>query len=524
MEFEVTSPDGKKFIVNAPDGATQEEALAFAQSQHAKNAGPPSMGAVALNAVPKAVAALPDSFINAPTNLYNLGKVAYGAAAYALGYKDVGDSVEMSEPPNLAHKALSAVGAISPDREPQTTGQRVVDAAVQGGVGFLANPVNSGVQLAKNVALGATSGTAGAITKEMSGSDTAAIAVSMLTPLAVRHSINGLGKGATNEVLGKTIKDGMDEGYVVPPSLIKPVLVRDKIESFGGKAAVLQQASLKNQEITNKVAAREIGLPENEALTPAKLEEVRGKVSGIYQEVADLPGVPKPAKSSVERGSKAYDRGFVTLDQAKDNSAVMAELRQARSDASLNFKHYERTQEPKSLKLAEAAWKRAGELEDELEQAAQRAGKPELVTQLREARQLIAKTHDVERALNEADGNVSAAVLGKALAHGKPLTGGLLTIARFHNAFSKAMRDGSKVPSPNVSALDPVASGALGMAGFATAGPAGALAGGVPLLRGPARRYLLGKGVQDRLMKNPPKLDETMLRSILAGRSISEGD
>ena len=33
-DFEITAPDGRKFIVTAPDGATQDEVLAYAQKQH----------------------------------------------------------------------------------------------------------------------------------------------------------------------------------------------------------------------------------------------------------------------------------------------------------------------------------------------------------------------------------------------------------------------------------------------------------------------------------------------------------
>lgn len=508
-EFEVTSPDGQKFRVNAPDGATQEEALAFAQSQHAKSAGPPSTPAVALNALPKAAAGFVDQFTNAPTRLHNLTKAAYGAAAYALGYKDVGDSVTMSEEPDFAHRALSSVGAISPDREPQTPGQRLVDAAVQGGATFLASPAAGVKQIMKNVALGATSGTAGEVTKEVSGSPTAAIAVSMLTPLAVRHAISGIGKGTTNEVVGETIKDGMDAGYVVPPSSIKPVLVRDKIESFGGKAAVKQEAALRNQEVTNDLAARAVNLPKGTALTPGKLDEVREKAGAVYGEAAQLRPTP----------DMPWFKRYHDTD-------IVEQLKQARADANAAWKHYERSADPSVKDRAEAFGKQAASLEKDLENLATANKRPDIVKRLVEARTIIAKTYDVERALNVGNGNVDAHVIGQLLQSGKPLTGELKLIGRFSLAFGHVTREGGKVPSPNVSALDPMASAALSMGGYAATGGVGgaATAGSLPLLRGPARRYLLSKGVQDRLMKNPPKLDETMLRSILAGRSISEGE
>jgi hypothetical protein len=39
--FEITSPDGKKFEITAPEGATQEQVLAYAQSQFQQQAQPP---------------------------------------------------------------------------------------------------------------------------------------------------------------------------------------------------------------------------------------------------------------------------------------------------------------------------------------------------------------------------------------------------------------------------------------------------------------------------------------------------
>lgn len=43
--FEVTSPEGKKFIVTAPDGASQDDVLSYAQSQFKQNAAPVSEAA-----------------------------------------------------------------------------------------------------------------------------------------------------------------------------------------------------------------------------------------------------------------------------------------------------------------------------------------------------------------------------------------------------------------------------------------------------------------------------------------------
>src|SRR5256885_13309829 len=39
-EYEVTSPDGKTYRVNAPEGASEQDVLAYAQSHHTATAAP----------------------------------------------------------------------------------------------------------------------------------------------------------------------------------------------------------------------------------------------------------------------------------------------------------------------------------------------------------------------------------------------------------------------------------------------------------------------------------------------------
>ena len=41
-DFEITSPEGKKFIVSAPEGATQEQVLSYAQGQFGSQPEPDS--------------------------------------------------------------------------------------------------------------------------------------------------------------------------------------------------------------------------------------------------------------------------------------------------------------------------------------------------------------------------------------------------------------------------------------------------------------------------------------------------
>src|SRR6185369_10228458 len=79
----------------------------------------------------------------------------------------------------------------------------------------------------------------------------------------------------------------------------------------------------------------------------------------------------------------------------------------------------------------------------------------------REARTLIAKTFDVDKALASGKGKVNAEVFAAALRKGKPLSGDLKTIAEFADKFGDAARVPKKGWSAPFSVLD-YAAGSFG--------------------------------------------------------------
>jgi len=487
-----------------------EEMAATAEPQQEE----PSYLAVAGNAVAKGAAGMADMFLNAPVNAYNLAKAGVIAATDVPGMKTLNtrlrDNLDITPQPNLAEKVLRGAGAISEDREPQTPGQRILDMAVQAGVSMAASPASSAMQFAKAGAIGLASGAAAGVTKELTGSSLAATAVGMAVPLLAR----GLPSTANapilkNPVKLQTAKEGLAAGLVIPPSYVKPSFSANRLQGFAGKAATDQEAQMRNVETINNLARKAVGIPEGMPIDEG-LEAVRKQAAKPYIEVNALAQVPiqKPGMPSFPQYSRPN---------------LLEDLKQARHDATAHFNYYNRSADPAVLAKAKGFQAQANALENQMAQVAKQAGKTELVQQLRDARTLYAKTYDIERALNKADGNVSAAVIGKMYAKGKPLSDELATIGKFAKAFPKAVRDGAMIQSPGVSGIEAMAGAGLGALGYGVAGgPVGLLAAGVPLLRGPARSLLLSKGYQNRLLKEAPGLNPAMLQSILAGRSTAE--
>jgi hypothetical protein len=281
---------------------------------------------------------------------------------------------------------------------------------------------------------------------------------------------------AENAVRDSTLREARKEGYVVPPSSSGGGFLSRRLESIGGKAAVGQQAAAKNQKITNEIARRELGLPKMSPLSEEALNNLRTKLAAPYREVA-------------------------RIDQ--EAASALEKLKQVRFDANAQHKFYNHTPNPEVLAKARSLDAEAARLESYLEGIASNAGKVNLVDELRRARTQIAKTYDVERALNIGTGDVAARSLGKALDKGKPLSGGLATAGRFAEAFPSYAREGATIPTPGVSKSEALASMMLGLGGYAATGnPYGMAAAALPLASGPVRSMLLSSPYQNAVMPN----------------------
>jgi hypothetical protein len=261
-----------------------------------------------------------------------------------------------------------------------------------------------------------------------------------------------------NTVRDATYKAARTEGYVFPPSATGAGIGNAAVEGISARSMLNQDMILKNQQTTNKIARREVGLPEDKAITVGALEGRRQQLAAPYREASAIDPIV-----------------------AQDVQA----LRQARADASGWYKAYDHTPNPLYEKKAKRFEQRAEQLEQFIEQAAQQAGKPDLMDRIRVARREIAKTYDVQRALNLGTGDVSASVFGSLLDKGRPLTGGLETIGRAHQAFSPYMRDGAGIANPGVGRTH----SALGVGGGPSGmhGGVGLLTSGIPIASGAAR-------------------------------------
>lgn len=464
-------------------------------------------GEVGLNALYKGAASAADTLLNTPTNIANLGIAAYGAAKGALGGKDLPEPMQS---PDYIRRGLQSIGLIRSNIEPQGTRERIVDVAGQAAGGSVAMP-GAGLQnVLRNAALGGLSGVISQGTTEATGSPIAGQIAGMISPAAygkaAQLATQKVSKAdalqtANAERTANTLQ-GMEAGYVFPPSINRPTMLSRALESLGGKAAVSQEAKIRNQEVTNQLVRRDIGLNENQPITENALEKLREKYSQPYKDVSELP--PLTVWNS-----------HLTQSNTFNPKQMVDDLKTTRAEANKYYKAYSRDLQPETLKQAQSFKAQASQLEADLERVAQEANKPKLVNQLRQARQQIAKTYTVEDALNVGATNVSARDLGRNLDKGVPLSGNLKDIALFAEANPNYVGESSTVSTPGVSLLDAYASAA----GMASKNP---MLGGLPLLRGPARSLVLSAPYQKAFAK--PDYSASALAKMLSKYNPSDAD
>lgn len=304
------------------------------------------------------------------------------------------------------------------------------------------------------------------------GQTVAGVAGSMVP--FVPQMVRGIPRPEVQQVR-ESAANAREAGYVLPPSQAEPNLINKTLGGFSGQARTEQAASLKNQAVTNTLARKAIGVGDDIPLNQSTLERVRSEASAPYREIA---GISSSAKQYLE------------------------DLKTARTDASGYYKAYGRTAHPEDLKKAQVFLAEATRLENLIESFAKALNRPKLVDELRAARTKIAKTYEIENALNVDTGNVDARILGRARDRGAPLSAELKQIGSFANAFDRAAQSPDGKTPPFISPIDAAVSTAPLIASAMSGNPWIASLSAIPFLR-PAVRSAILSGPYQSMMATP---------------------
>jgi len=506
----------------------QKQALALAQARRRR--------AQAVNA--------PEPIDADPTEGMSFGQqVAAGAGAriadFGLGIKQM---LGMGQPGELQEKrqmdaALmdtpgAGVGSLATDLSTLPVAGSIPGAArIAGsaaiGAGYGAvQPTDTQGQRAANVTIGAGLGAAG----QAAGNR---IAQAIGTKLGSRAA-EAAGRAEAGSVRDQTIRAAQQAGYVLPPSTSNPSALNRGVEQLGGKIATQQQASLRNQEVTNNLARRALGLPENTPLSPEALQAVRQEASQVYRQIGQAGEIVPDARYLDDLAGLEQSIAKIANDFPDLNIGSRPEIRQLidgllvdrfsaqgaleltrtlRAEASGLFRQAGMgSGNPGARALAQATRDAADTVEEQIMRHLRANGGEQVADAFNAARRRIAIAHTVEDALIEGTGDVMARRLASDLGRGKPLSGELEVAARFAQAFPKATQ---RLDSSPVSLVNAGMTGAIGGgAAIATGNPL-ALAAGLawPASRGLARSTALGP-LQRNLKPNykPNALGTAMLQ------------
>jgi hypothetical protein len=363
--------------------------------------------------------------------------------------------------------------------------------AVGAGMGFL-QPTAADESVLQNTAIGGAAGAAGKVIGDK--------VAGFLTRKLGADRAAGAALETQNAARDAALAAGKEAGYVIPPSQAKPGLVNGLLEGMAGKIRTAQDASVKNQRVTNELARKALGVADDVPITKEVLSTIRNDAGKAYEAIrgagqimpdaqfgADLAKVtakfqgaakdfPELAKNEVADIVASVNKPQFSTDAAVDALAILREragAAYAKGDKSLG-----------------GAYKQISQaLEDAIERNLRQSGQNDLLNSFRDARTLIAKTYTVEKALNQS-GNVNAQVLAKELNKGRPLTDELRLAAKVGANFPKATQNVDAIGSTNaVSPLD------VGVA----------MMSGNPLMMAarPAARAALLSPVYQRMMSAP---------------------
>ncbi|MDR3005242.1 MAG: hypothetical protein LBV14_13530 [Acidovorax sp.] len=300
-------------------------------------------------------------------------------------------------------------------------------------------------------------------------------------------------------------REAIEAGYRLPPAQVKPSAVNRTAEKFSNPKTLEQDLGMRNQQVTNDLARRAVGLPEGTDFSPQLLADMRREAGQRY-EFLRSQGNMRPDREfqqdlrNISRQYTSASNSFPGL--VRDNGVTemvnSLDVRRMNADSMVSAIKTLREEAGRQFATGNAAGGRAARqaataLEGRFERHLQGRGDTQAVAQFRQARQQIATVHQLERALT-ARGNIDAKVLGNELRRGRPMTGELRTIGNTAQAFSGPLTvpEQGRMPGPGL--MDWIVPFVLGTA---TGSPA-ALAG--PFARPALRGVLSSNMVQNSLL------------------------
>lgn len=358
------------------------------------------------------------------------------------------------------------------------------------------DPVGAAADLSTLLGVGAMGTGSQALSRASTLTNPLTAVTAPVTAVARRGQAKMTKQQKLNAVRDETLREGQAQGFVVTPGSVTPTVGNILLERIGGKTRVEQLAGVRNQQVTDSLARRAIGLPDDAPLTRDAMRDIRAQeyaagyapLANIGRVVADadfkqalqdvtnaFTGASKSFKGAAPQDVQKLIKPYSVADF--DAADAIAATRTLRENARNNFQKGEGA-------LARAQIAVSNALEGQLERSLQAANNPQataLLDGFRNSRKRMAVSHAVEDAIVEGTGSVDARKLASDFQKGKLLTGELETAAKFANTFRRVVTTPGAVGTPAAQTFGGMGIGTRGMIGGAAGGAFGGGLGGVAL-------------------------------------------
>jgi hypothetical protein len=245
----------------------------------------------------------------------------------------------------------------------------------------------------------------------------------------------------------KLLNTAQKAGYVVLPSDVGAGKVPKTLETLSGKFKSEELFSSKNQNLSNNLTRKYLGLPETSPLNAETLDSLREIQSPAYEAVKNTGiinlGDKNPFANFVGNIQSTKGGTSALLGEVKPNYSInsrdaVEQIKQLRSDGNDYYRSGTNIEKPnpKLKKLGQQYINEANKLEGILENHVNKIGQPELVQNFRNARKEIAKTYSVEKALL-GENLIDYRKIGKMIDKKQPITDELALAGRFAKEFPR---------------------------------------------------------------------------------------
>lgn len=287
----------------------------------------------------------------------------------------------------------------------------------------------------------------------------------------------------------RTAQAAVNEGYRIPPTDIGGKPVKAAVEGFADQSKTRKQAASMNMAVSNRLANRALGLPEESLLSIEAMKVYRAEQGKKYAALNNAGTIATDSaffdalNAAVERinkqnpnlrGKGSHSRNAVDLSQRLQKDPRLPDQDLRTFDASeiaantAALRELADTAFDAKAKVAGQAYRdMAKAYEDLAIRHLERFGDPRLVADFKDARANIAKSYAVQSALE--GNNINVHKLKAAARKDAPLSGELKFMADVAEQFPSITRIVTEPPPP-VSFIDVLVAG-------------GALSSGSPLLQ-----------------------------------------